>query len=172
MHSSASKMEGLGSLTLIVKAPNQRIEDQRVACNASWTVKQLKEHLSDVHPEKPVSIVSRLLRRQSCWIKCGRFFIVGQTCIFLLCYFSILISRNWCTLASCWKMKLVYRKSWIRYCNSLFNDNIKIKLCGKFNYSMKICYVANVLSSGVFFKVTTFRKNYGYTQRNRTTLQN
>ena len=59
MHSSASKMEGLGSLTLIVKAPNQRIEDQRVACNASWTVKQLKEHLSDVHPEKPVSIVNR-----------------------------------------------------------------------------------------------------------------
>ncbi|XP_067946148.1 homocysteine-responsive endoplasmic reticulum-resident ubiquitin-like domain member 2 protein [Watersipora subatra] len=65
-------MDGLGSVTLIVKAPNQRIEDQRVACDRTWTVAQLKEHLSTVHPEKPhkdyqkLVYFGKLLNDESC----------------------------------------------------------------------------------------------------------
>lgn len=43
------------NVTLIVKAPNQQIEDQNIECQTSWTVKQLKGHLSEVYPSKPVS---------------------------------------------------------------------------------------------------------------------
>lgn len=49
-------MEQLTPVTLIVKAPNQKVEDRRIACNKGWTVRQLKEHLSTVYPEKPVCI--------------------------------------------------------------------------------------------------------------------
>ncbi|XP_013138345.1 PREDICTED: homocysteine-responsive endoplasmic reticulum-resident ubiquitin-like domain member 2 protein [Papilio polytes] len=41
------------NVTLIVKAPNQQIEDQNIECQTSWTVKQLKGHLSEVYPSKP-----------------------------------------------------------------------------------------------------------------------
>ncbi|XP_026748524.2 homocysteine-responsive endoplasmic reticulum-resident ubiquitin-like domain member 2 protein [Galleria mellonella] len=41
------------SVTLIVKAPNQQIEDQNIECQSSWTVAQLKGHLSEVYPSKP-----------------------------------------------------------------------------------------------------------------------
>ncbi|XP_045762661.1 homocysteine-responsive endoplasmic reticulum-resident ubiquitin-like domain member 2 protein [Maniola jurtina] len=41
------------NVTLIVKAPNQQIEDQNVECQTSWTVRQLKGHLSVVYPSKP-----------------------------------------------------------------------------------------------------------------------
>ncbi|OWR43362.1 homocysteine-responsive endoplasmic reticulum-resident ubiquitin domain member 2 protein [Danaus plexippus plexippus] len=41
------------NVTLIVKAPNQQIEDQNVECQTSWTVRQLKGHLSEVYPSKP-----------------------------------------------------------------------------------------------------------------------
>lgn len=43
------------SVTLIVKAPNQQIEDQTVKCEPNWTIKKLKGHLSEVYPSKPVS---------------------------------------------------------------------------------------------------------------------
>lgn len=43
------------NVTLIVKAPNQQIEDQNIECQSTWTVKQLKGHLSEVYPSKPVS---------------------------------------------------------------------------------------------------------------------
>ncbi|XP_028163954.1 homocysteine-responsive endoplasmic reticulum-resident ubiquitin-like domain member 2 protein isoform X1 [Ostrinia furnacalis] len=41
------------NVTLIVKAPNQQVEDQNVECQSSWTVRQLKGHLSEVYPSKP-----------------------------------------------------------------------------------------------------------------------
>lgn len=41
------------NVTLIVKAPNQQVEDQNIECRSSWTVKQLKGHLSEVYPSKP-----------------------------------------------------------------------------------------------------------------------
>ncbi|XP_022127683.2 homocysteine-responsive endoplasmic reticulum-resident ubiquitin-like domain member 2 protein [Pieris rapae] len=41
------------NVTLIVKAPNQQIEDQNIECQTSWTVRQLKGHLSEVYPSKP-----------------------------------------------------------------------------------------------------------------------
>ncbi|XP_047999848.1 homocysteine-responsive endoplasmic reticulum-resident ubiquitin-like domain member 2 protein [Leguminivora glycinivorella] len=41
------------NVTLIVKAPNQQIDDQNIECQSSWTVKQLKGHLSEVYPSKP-----------------------------------------------------------------------------------------------------------------------
>lgn len=40
-------------ITLIVKAPNQLIEDQTIQCESTWSVKRLKEHLSHVYPSKP-----------------------------------------------------------------------------------------------------------------------
>ncbi|GAB1600106.1 homocysteine-responsive endoplasmic reticulum-resident ubiquitin-like domain member 2 protein [Argonauta hians] len=40
-------------ITLIVKAPNQRIADVTVDCMLEWTVKKLKSHISDVYPNKP-----------------------------------------------------------------------------------------------------------------------
>ncbi|XP_017776845.1 PREDICTED: homocysteine-responsive endoplasmic reticulum-resident ubiquitin-like domain member 2 protein [Nicrophorus vespilloides] len=40
-------------VTLIVKAPNQQIEDQTVRCELSWTIQKLKQHLSEVYPSKP-----------------------------------------------------------------------------------------------------------------------
>jgi hypothetical protein len=43
------------AIRLIVKAPNQQIEDQSIECDASWTVLQLKSHLSQVYPTQPVS---------------------------------------------------------------------------------------------------------------------
>ncbi|KAJ2944946.1 hypothetical protein O0L34_g1843 [Tuta absoluta] len=41
------------NVTLVVKAPNQQIEDQNIECQSSWTVRQLKGHLSEVYPSKP-----------------------------------------------------------------------------------------------------------------------
>lgn len=54
-------MEELGPVTLVVKAPNQRIEDKVVDCDKSWTVRQLKEHLATVYPDRPVSILVHFL---------------------------------------------------------------------------------------------------------------
>lgn len=44
------------TMTLVIRTPDQacgdlRAEDVRV----SWTVRELKEHLSEVHPSRPVS---------------------------------------------------------------------------------------------------------------------
>ncbi|KAK9701161.1 Ubiquitin family [Popillia japonica] len=43
-------------VTLIVKAPNQQIEDQTVKCELSWTINKLKQHLSEVYPSNPVKV--------------------------------------------------------------------------------------------------------------------
>jgi hypothetical protein len=42
-------------VTLIVKAPNQQVEDQTVHCELNWTIRKLKGYLSEVYPSKPVS---------------------------------------------------------------------------------------------------------------------
>lgn len=41
---------------LVVKAPNQQIEDQMVECALDWTVQKLKAYLSEAYPNKPVSL--------------------------------------------------------------------------------------------------------------------
>lgn len=41
--------------TLVVRAPNQRVADQVVEVKPQWTVKELKQHLSNVYPSQPVS---------------------------------------------------------------------------------------------------------------------
>ncbi|XP_022913882.1 homocysteine-responsive endoplasmic reticulum-resident ubiquitin-like domain member 2 protein [Onthophagus taurus] len=48
-------------VTLIVKAPNQQIEDQTVKCELSWTINKLKQHLSEVYPSKPPSHEQKLI---------------------------------------------------------------------------------------------------------------
>lgn len=43
---------------LVIKAPNQKYDDQTINCYQNWTVEKLKAHLSDVYPSKPVSCFS------------------------------------------------------------------------------------------------------------------
>lgn len=57
VQSTKGNMETL-PVTLIVKAPNQQIEDQTIKCELSWTINKLKQHLSEVYPSRPVSINS------------------------------------------------------------------------------------------------------------------
>ncbi|KDR12951.1 hypothetical protein L798_12908 [Zootermopsis nevadensis] len=40
-------------VTLIVKAPNQQVEDQKIHCELNWTIRKLKGYLSEVYPSKP-----------------------------------------------------------------------------------------------------------------------
>ncbi|XP_054289958.1 homocysteine-responsive endoplasmic reticulum-resident ubiquitin-like domain member 2 protein isoform X1 [Macrosteles quadrilineatus] len=49
------------SVILIVKAPNQQIEDQTIQCEMNWTIKMLKGHLSEVYPSKPRSEDQKLI---------------------------------------------------------------------------------------------------------------
>lgn len=42
-------------VTIIVKAPNQQIADQTIKCHLSWSIKKLKDYLSQVYPSNPVS---------------------------------------------------------------------------------------------------------------------
>ncbi|KAG5897276.1 hypothetical protein JTB14_011442 [Gonioctena quinquepunctata] len=48
-------------VTLIVKAPNQQIEDQMIKCEPSWTIQKLKQHLSEVYPSKPPKHEQKLI---------------------------------------------------------------------------------------------------------------
>lgn len=41
---------------LIVKAPNQEIDDEIIECTLEWTVARLKDHLAQVYPTKPVRL--------------------------------------------------------------------------------------------------------------------
>lgn len=45
-------------VTLVIKAPNQRLADQTVDCMLGWTIKKLKQHLETVYPSKPVCSIS------------------------------------------------------------------------------------------------------------------
>ncbi|KAG9329042.1 hypothetical protein JZ751_008248 [Albula glossodonta] len=48
-------------VTLIIKAPNQKYDDQTINCFLNWTVEKLKTHLSNVYPSKPLSKDQRLV---------------------------------------------------------------------------------------------------------------
>lgn len=48
-------------VTLIIKAPNQKYEDQTINCFLNWTVERLKSHISKVYPSKPLSKDQRLV---------------------------------------------------------------------------------------------------------------
>ncbi|XP_038069999.1 homocysteine-responsive endoplasmic reticulum-resident ubiquitin-like domain member 2 protein [Patiria miniata] len=40
-------------VTLLIKAPNQKLGDQTVQCFLDWSVQKLKNHLANVYPSKP-----------------------------------------------------------------------------------------------------------------------
>lgn len=44
------------AVRVVVKAPNQRIEDQQIEVQLKWSVRDFKERLSVVYPSQPVSI--------------------------------------------------------------------------------------------------------------------
>ncbi|XP_036071705.1 homocysteine-responsive endoplasmic reticulum-resident ubiquitin-like domain member 2 protein isoform X2 [Oryzias melastigma] len=48
-------------VTLIIKAPNQKYEDQTINCFLNWTVERLKSHISKVYPSRPLSRDQRLV---------------------------------------------------------------------------------------------------------------
>lgn len=48
-------------LILVVKAPNQKIEDQKIECTGDWTVNELKRHLSKVYPTNPMESQQRII---------------------------------------------------------------------------------------------------------------
>lgn len=48
-------------VTLVIRAPNQKYDDQTINCFLNWTVEQLKTHLSKVYPSKPLSRDQRLV---------------------------------------------------------------------------------------------------------------
>lgn len=50
-------------VTLVIRAPNQKYNDQTINCFQNWTVEKLKAHLSDVYPSKPVSNLKFSARR-------------------------------------------------------------------------------------------------------------
>ncbi|XP_052816205.1 homocysteine-responsive endoplasmic reticulum-resident ubiquitin-like domain member 2 protein [Mya arenaria] len=49
------------SVTLVIKAPNQRFEDHTVDCMLDWTVRKLKQHLTNVYPSKPNELHQKLI---------------------------------------------------------------------------------------------------------------
>ncbi|KAJ7985507.1 hypothetical protein DPEC_G00352770 [Dallia pectoralis] len=48
-------------VTLVIKAPNQKFDDQTINCFLNWTVEKLKSHISNVYPSKPSSKDQRLV---------------------------------------------------------------------------------------------------------------
>uniref|UniRef100_A0A3B4DBE0 Homocysteine-responsive endoplasmic reticulum-resident ubiquitin-like domain member 2 protein n=2 Tax=Pygocentrus nattereri TaxID=42514 RepID=A0A3B4DBE0_PYGNA len=40
-------------VTLVIRAPNQKYDDQTISCFLNWTVEKLKKHISSVYPSKP-----------------------------------------------------------------------------------------------------------------------
>ncbi|XP_069586316.1 homocysteine-responsive endoplasmic reticulum-resident ubiquitin-like domain member 2 protein isoform X1 [Ranitomeya imitator] len=48
-------------VTLVIKAPNQKYDDQTIYCFLDWTVEKLKTHLSKVYPSKPLTKDQRLV---------------------------------------------------------------------------------------------------------------
>lgn len=51
----------MSSINLIVKAPNQKVEDQTIECFDNWNVLQFKQHLAVVYPTKPVSLITIII---------------------------------------------------------------------------------------------------------------
>ncbi|XP_034016908.1 homocysteine-responsive endoplasmic reticulum-resident ubiquitin-like domain member 2 protein [Thalassophryne amazonica] len=50
-----------GPFTVVIRAPNQKYNDQTINCYQNWTVEKLKAHLSDVYPSRPSSKDQRLV---------------------------------------------------------------------------------------------------------------
>lgn len=48
-------------IRLVVKAPNQQIDDQVIECAITWTVKKLKTYLSEVYPSNPKAEDQKLI---------------------------------------------------------------------------------------------------------------
>ncbi|XP_029928170.1 homocysteine-responsive endoplasmic reticulum-resident ubiquitin-like domain member 2 protein isoform X2 [Myripristis murdjan] len=48
-------------VTLVIKAPNQKYDDQTINCFLNWTVERLKSHIANVYPSKPSSKDQRLV---------------------------------------------------------------------------------------------------------------
>ncbi|XP_053570385.1 homocysteine-responsive endoplasmic reticulum-resident ubiquitin-like domain member 2 protein [Bombina bombina] len=48
-------------VTLVIKTPNQKYDDQTINCFLDWTVEKLKSHLSNVYPSKPSTKDQRLV---------------------------------------------------------------------------------------------------------------
>lgn len=48
-------------VTLVIKAPNQKYDDQTINCFLNWNVEKLKKHISKVYPSKPSSKDQRLV---------------------------------------------------------------------------------------------------------------
>ena len=46
-----------GMVTIVVKAPNQKIEDQQIEADVQWTVADFKEKLSTLYPTQLVCII-------------------------------------------------------------------------------------------------------------------
>jgi len=46
---------------LVVKAPNQQIDDQSIECRYDWTVKRVKQQISCVYPSKPKEDEQKLI---------------------------------------------------------------------------------------------------------------
>ncbi|XP_077576920.1 homocysteine-responsive endoplasmic reticulum-resident ubiquitin-like domain member 2 protein [Stigmatopora nigra] len=49
------------SVTLIIKAPDQKYDDYTINCFLSWTVENLKSHIAKVYPSQPRSRDQRLV---------------------------------------------------------------------------------------------------------------
>ncbi|GCC33446.1 homocysteine-responsive endoplasmic reticulum-resident ubiquitin-like domain member 1 protein [Chiloscyllium punctatum] len=49
------------TVTLLIKTPNQKHEDQRVQADPGWTVKSLKSYLRENHPSHPTESEQRLI---------------------------------------------------------------------------------------------------------------
>uniref|UniRef100_UPI00398ED32B homocysteine-responsive endoplasmic reticulum-resident ubiquitin-like domain member 1 protein isoform X2 n=1 Tax=Pristiophorus japonicus TaxID=55135 RepID=UPI00398ED32B len=49
------------TVTLVIKAPNQKYEDERVQAELGWTVKNLKTYLSENYPSHPTEPEQRLI---------------------------------------------------------------------------------------------------------------
>lgn len=60
-------------VTIVVKAPNQQIADQIIQCHHSWTIKKLKDYLSEMYPSKPVRIIYSIILHSPCsFVNCAR----------------------------------------------------------------------------------------------------
>lgn len=55
-------------VTLVIKAPNQKYEDQTINCFLNWTVEKLKSHISSVYPSKPVSSFLSVWKKPESWL--------------------------------------------------------------------------------------------------------
>ena len=58
-------MDALNSIELTLKTPNQRVNDIRLKCGEDWTIRNLKEHLQDVYPSKPVSYFQQQQKKRN-----------------------------------------------------------------------------------------------------------